>query len=326
MKSALQKSSRGLAQLRRLGHPLAIYDFLYDIDPCRFPLTRFPHLVNIEVTNDCNLSCTHCHRNVMNRDIGYMKPGIFEKVVSEAAGYPRRTIKLSGLGEPALHPQLGDMLDFLARYRLITFLYTNGLFIQRFPLQRIIDWNLDTIVVSVDGIDSATYARCRVGGDYQRLRADVQRLHEALNNSPASRTGIEIRHVISARESAHQLAGFQSDWSSISDRIRFNRYIPSIGEEYNGAFKRCRDIKLQIYIRWNGSVPLCGYQYLYEDRCRYLGNVQQERLCDLWHDSELQTLRRHHARRDSSSVDFCRRCSLTQQRRQAAMVWTQSDP
>jgi hypothetical protein len=98
--------------------PRQFYQWFYYKPPYAFPLAEFPSRVNLEPTNDCNLACKHCPRtlSVTHRGLGYMDPELFPKIAAEIAQHPDCTVKIVGLGEPALHPQLGELMDLLTRH------------------------------------------------------------------------------------------------------------------------------------------------------------------------------------------------------------------
>ena len=52
----------------------------------------FPNRVTVELTNDCNVSCTFCNRQKIAMDIGYMEEKLFYKIIDEMEDH--LTIKL----------------------------------------------------------------------------------------------------------------------------------------------------------------------------------------------------------------------------------------
>ena len=84
------------------------------------PIPRTPHVVEVELTNDCNQKCVHCPRNQMTRSVGYMALPTFSKIVDEMACYPYAIIRLVGLGEAAMHPNFAEMLEYAKARALIS--------------------------------------------------------------------------------------------------------------------------------------------------------------------------------------------------------------
>lgn len=51
--------------------------------PWLFFRPKTPHIVEVELTNDCNQACPHCARHFMDREIGYMDVRLFKRLVAE---------------------------------------------------------------------------------------------------------------------------------------------------------------------------------------------------------------------------------------------------
>nr|MBF0223409.1 SPASM domain-containing protein [Desulfobulbaceae bacterium] len=77
----------------------------------------------IEITNNCNLSCSFCHRS--KRAKAYMPPEEFSVIIRQAKAFTSY-IALHVLGEPLLHPDLGRLLADCHGQNLAVNLTTNG--------------------------------------------------------------------------------------------------------------------------------------------------------------------------------------------------------
>ena len=56
---------------------------------------EFPNRITVELTNDCNVSCTFCNRQKLAMDIGYMSEALFYKIVDEASEHlPMKLVPL----------------------------------------------------------------------------------------------------------------------------------------------------------------------------------------------------------------------------------------
>ncbi len=79
--------------------------------------------VYIEVTNRCNLACGFCLPS--RRLKAFMTPGFFAAVLAQVRPYTEH-VALHVLGEPLLHPDLGELLALCDRHRMRVNLTTNG--------------------------------------------------------------------------------------------------------------------------------------------------------------------------------------------------------
>lgn len=91
------------------------------------PKKRF-RKIYVEITNECNLSCSFC--SVSEREKQYMSVTNFELILQKTHQFTDY-IYLHVKGEPLLHPNLSDILDLCAQYRLKTVLVTNGTLLNR---------------------------------------------------------------------------------------------------------------------------------------------------------------------------------------------------
>jgi MoaA/NifB/PqqE/SkfB family radical SAM enzyme len=238
-----------------------------------------------------------------------MDPGLFEKIATEIALHPDCTVKIVGLGEPALHPQLGLLMDLLTRHKITAYLYTNGELFKRFSPEEITSWSVRNLTVSIDGLDPESFARIRVGGDYLEIKKALTEYHRARTKLRRRGPEVEIRHVIFPNETPADLLRFREEWLAISDTVKFNYlYYPAspVGEVRD---TKCRDIRRELYIHWNGSVPLCGYQYL-SNTTESLGEIRHASIAELWNHPRLREVRKYHNRRDLEGVPFCKACTF----------------
>ena len=283
--------------------PCDAYVWGYFKLPYLFPLSGFPIRVTLEPTNECNFGCRHCHRSIMDRAQGFMNTDLFHKVVSEMSEHPSCILKVGGLGEPALHPNLGDFMRVLKTHRIQTYLYTNGTLLRNFDHQEILSWGLDLLVVSIDGLDAKSFERIRVGGEYDSIRQAVTDFY-AVKRKSGRYPQVEIRHVIMPNEDAQGALRFKEDWLQIADTVKFNYLVPLVGIARDSGRPKCRDIMREFYIRWDGRVPLCGYQ------SAWLGDLHSSTIRELWHDAKLKELRDAHRKHDLSQAPVCKTCSF----------------
>ncbi len=176
-----------------------LYLFVYYKFPRLFPLISFPPKITLEITNHCDLACPQCHRDISNqsRSFGSIEVAVFEKIIDEMAQHRGTQLKISGWGEPALHPEFDRILDVISHSPVRSIVYTNGLLLRRFSPAQILDSKIDTIVVSVDGTTAERFARIRVGAEYDVVKRDLGALYQARRREPAqaAQAGDQPHHV-----------------------------------------------------------------------------------------------------------------------------------
>ena len=120
-----------------------------------------PQNVDIVLTKACNLACTFC--------VDYETPGAkrisienFEKVARQLFPTARLVSICSG-GEPYLHKGLEDLLRVARRYRVATWVLSNGMLLREDRVRTIVREGLITTHgFSVDGFRASTVESLRV--------------------------------------------------------------------------------------------------------------------------------------------------------------------
>ncbi len=92
-----------------------------------FSLKKFSRIY-IEITNNCNLSCSFCAGNA--RVPRFMTAAEFSALCAQAVPFTDY-IYLHVLGEPLLHPQLGDFLAIAQDFSLKVNVTTNGTLLKK---------------------------------------------------------------------------------------------------------------------------------------------------------------------------------------------------
>lgn len=306
------------AEIENCRNAKDIYLWFYFKMPYLFPMIQFPVYLDVELTNFCNLNCVHClsQRNEMKRDMGFMAYDLFKKITDEFSLYANRSLLICGLGEPCLHPNITDILNHLSEKKIRYSFYTNGTFLKKFTTNEIVNWNIDTLVVSVDGLDNESYGKIRIGKEvnqYDVIKDYVSTLFRLRNIEGKKNPRIEIRHVIFPNENSKQLVFFRDEWMKIADAVKFNFIIPSSGKlaTLSPKMRQCRDIRRKMHVRWDGRVPVCGYQYIHNDY-EWLGDAQHSSIKEMWNHARLQKIRCYHKNQSFDSIPFCQDCVFTQ--------------
>lgn len=141
----------------------------------------------LEPTVCCNLSCFEavCSKEsgiVATRSRPFFPLDGFQKIADEVGpGLVR--LDFFNYGEPFVHPQAVDMIEYLkARYpRVYLYVSTNGLLLDEAKMKRLVAAGLDEITFSVDGPDQATYEKYRRGGDFAKV-VEIMRTFVRLRN------------------------------------------------------------------------------------------------------------------------------------------------
>lgn len=295
-----------ISEIREIRNLKEGVDWIYYKFPYLFRLRPFPPRATVEFTNQCNFACGYCPRSIMSRSVGHMDPCFFEAVVPQLEKGGCSVLKIGGLGEPVLHPAFARMMAALRGSRMKVMLYTNGTLLQRLPAEQICDWNVQTIVLSIDGLTPNMFERQRKGGNYSDVRTAASRF---ASYDGSRKPVLEIRHVIVPNESTSALRAFRRDWLQIGDTVKFNYLIPLRPQGLSVPFDvRCRDIRREVYIRWDSRLLLCAGQER-QHPPEWLGDATKNSIADLWFDVRLEDLRSAHVSR-GKLPNCCQHCSF----------------
>jgi radical SAM protein with 4Fe4S-binding SPASM domain len=79
--------------------------------------------VNIEISNICNLQCSFCPP--VEREKGMMGLELFASIIEQVAPLTEQ-VTLHLMGDPLVHPKLGEFIRICADFKVPVFLVTNG--------------------------------------------------------------------------------------------------------------------------------------------------------------------------------------------------------
>jgi MoaA/NifB/PqqE/SkfB family radical SAM enzyme len=138
-----------------------------------------PFELHLELTNICNAKCVFCPYQFQQRQHEFMTDEVFEKAVSDY-------VKING-GSVSLTPIVGDALidpKFLERVRYLRkfpeidriLLTTNGILLDQFGIENILNSGLDSISISTSGFEAESYRRIYRSSAYERMKNNVTQL------------------------------------------------------------------------------------------------------------------------------------------------------
>jgi MoaA/NifB/PqqE/SkfB family radical SAM enzyme len=255
----------------------------------------------------------------MKRDVGYMDMGLYRKIIDEITGMDYSFVRMVGQGEPSTHPHFREMMNYIGNNSdMKKEVTTNGLLLNLFSSEEIISWNLDVIGISVDGYNSESYMTLRPNSEvyYDTLKKKVANLYETKRMMNKQYPKIRIRKVMFPDDDDGVLRKYKDEWSQYADLITFNVLMPlSPASEVGGMdYQQCNAILSSFHIRWDGRVPLCGYQLTATETHdnEWIGDVRESSIREIWKSARLEEVRHYHRNKDLGKIDFCRRCLLAQ--------------
>ncbi len=149
----------------------------------RVELPHYPESLSLEIQPGCNLTCGHCsshgtpevHRR--HNGLGEMDAALLSRIAQET--FPHLTmVNIVGRGEPLMVSDAlwNALVGYFRRYRVLFSVVTNGYFVAQRITREVMPW-LDTLTISMDGLNPATFAKNRGGASFERVLAGLRHFH-----------------------------------------------------------------------------------------------------------------------------------------------------
>ncbi|HEB71926.1 MAG TPA: radical SAM protein, partial [Nitrospirae bacterium] len=139
-----------------------------------------PKELAIETVFGCNLSCPMCFIDMpTKRKKGVMTMELFHSIVDSMAPYVNEIerVDLWSLGEPLLDHHLFERIGLLKERGFCNLaISTNADLMDADRRRGLLESGIETIIISIDGIDKQTYEKIRHGADFDRVVSNTENI------------------------------------------------------------------------------------------------------------------------------------------------------
>ncbi len=266
----------------------------------------------IEPTNRCNLRCGKCpHAAGLRREAGIMEIDLYRKVIDEIAGRTRLVSFHLG-GESLLVNDLPDRIAYAVRRGLKTVLHTNALLLKGERVEGVIDSGLHRLSISVDGEDEVSYRDAMGGGDFNALKANVDRFLAARGKRRDPVVTLRVTRPSPDRfdrPGETPLARWGADFLQVVDPHVWSGTDAArrrgLGLGLGGPLSACARIWYGMGILWDGTAVPCCMDMEGE---KPVGDVREERVEEVWNSAAMVELRRRHVEGRFDGIGICSGC------------------
>ncbi len=130
-------------------------------------------LIQIEPTTRCNFTCAFCSgRHMKQMDLDF---NTYKAIIDQIAGI--ECIELQGEGEPFLHPQLFDMIQYARNKNIQVCIISNGSLLTANNVDKIIDSGLHSLNISIETLSPEDFKKIR-GGNLDKILEGIKLLME----------------------------------------------------------------------------------------------------------------------------------------------------
>lgn len=282
--------------------------------------TEFPMMLVLSFVYPCNAECPHCpytNSNIRDsyRDTPYMSSAIFKKIADEAGVYGAY-LRISGGGEPMLHPNAVELLCYAKSVGCKIGLITNGsAFTEKKSIQ-LLKAGVDMIEFSVDACDAGTYAVVRKGLKWERLVRNVKRMIFYRNQlgskskivaSGVNQTGVDINVVEKFWRDEIGVDNFiKRKFLTWGENTTLNADLSADPTPYLDTDKvPCPFIFERLNIDTRGNVMVCGYDISANTS---MGMVAEETIKNIWMGKGFNFYRETHLKNQGGEISLCKSC------------------
>jgi MoaA/NifB/PqqE/SkfB family radical SAM enzyme len=247
-----------------------------------------PYVLKIESTNQCNYRCPVCYegRKAHNfegaRGFGKMHEGVFHSLIDEIGRYVYR-INLYGFGEPFLYEKTLSMVRYASHRNISVGITSNFSTVDDESMELILQSGLEHLIVSIDGIDQASYEKYQVGGNFNKIISNLTKFQEMKIRLGKKLPQIDWQFLVmrhnahmlrKARTMAHELGmGIRFSYIGVDlhDPVQREKWLPKHKSLSNYDYTKlapknvenlrvCPWLYRTVFVNWDGGVsPCCNY-------------------------------------------------------------------
>ncbi len=277
---------------------------------------EFPMMCVISFVYVCNAQCPNCpYTNSEIRadykDRPLMNEDTF-KIIADQCGEYGAWIRMSGGGEPMLHPKAVELMEYAKKVGAKIGLITNGSRFNEGNSRRLLEAGVDMIEFSVDAADPETYSKVRAGLDWDVLLKNIKRMVD-LRNHLKSPTKIIASGVNQVGVDIDAVARF---WEPLVDNFQKRKYLTwGINDPSKSADPTpylppeeiipCPFIFERLNIDSRGKIMVCGFDIA---AVTDIGNIHEKSIKEIWHGEGFEYYRKMHLEGKGNDIEICRNC------------------
>lgn len=276
---------------------------------------KFPKLISIELSSQCNLKCIHCpsHREGDKdegiRKFGSMSYDVFNNVMNEIDNHGVRTIALHKDGEPLLNKEIISILDRVKKnVNHKVYLSTNGLLLNEEICNAIVRNKIDQINISIGAASDELYKKIR-GGDLSKVKKNIDMLLFYIKSSNVgSIVSVQIIDIEDI-DMKDEIIQFKKSWEEKEVQI-------DVWKELTWGNKVSNEKKIKRYpclALWNsftinhdGKVSACCMDW---NQSLVIGEYGAQSISEIWQSQTIKNYRLSHIKNDFKTMPLCVKCN-----------------
>jgi radical SAM protein with 4Fe4S-binding SPASM domain len=277
----------------------------------------FPSVVLLDSISYCNLLCSMCFHKDMTRKRGLMPWDRFVKIIDEVAEKrPDARVWMVFFGEALIikkrKPTIFDMIKYAKSKGLSdVVLNSNANLLDDQAARDLIDSGLDAIYIGIDAATPETYAKVRVGGNYDKVVKNVLNLLDIQKQTGVDHPKVFVQFV-EMDINQHEVSAFVEFWKDKGANVKIRPKVSWAGKVdapnlVLGDEERwpCYWAMHSMSITDQGKVVTCAVDL---DAGWVAGDVNTHSLEEIWNQSLKEFRRKHLDGEFSELPPICRDC------------------
>ncbi len=293
-------------------------------------ISGLPVSISFEPTTSCNLRCPECPSGLRSftRPTGMLDQSLFKNTIDQLA----KTLNYLTFyfqGEPYLHPQFLEMVNYASSKGIYTATSTNAHYLKDETSRATIESGLDRLIISIDGTTQNSYSSYRVGGKLDTVIEGTKNIL-AWKKKLGAKTPHTIFQFLVVKPNEHQVPEVYKlakelgvdqvvlktaqiyDYKSGSDLIptieKYSRYKKQSDGSYaikNKLLNQCWKMWHSCVITWDGKVVPCCFD---KDAQFEMGDLTKNSFEEIWFGKKYEAFRAS-LLRSRSEIEICKNCT-----------------
>jgi hypothetical protein len=194
---------------------------------------------------------------------------VWKELIDEAIPKGLKSIRLNHINEPLIRQDITKFIKYAREAGILDIYFsTNGSLLTEKMSRGLIDAGLMRLQVSLDAATEQTYKKIRVGGDYNKIIANIDRFLEIRDSLNSSLPTLRVNFV-KTKLNIHELDLFKDFWEGKADFIGIQDLL-GIVEEFSKSNSdnyiplkedfKCSQPFQHLTLRSNGHIlPCCSF-------------------------------------------------------------------
>ena len=268
-----------------------------------------PRLVAVETTSHCNAKCAFCPNSALVRGKKHMSQDLFESIIEQCQTFHLEEIEPFLQGEPMSDPKIMDRLE-LIRSKLPNTklrLYSNGNALTPKRIDRLIEFNVDKLYISVNTLRADKYQRL-MGLKFERTFENLLYLSDRCRRDRVANviTFRMTRTADTTLEEQREFAAFCKKRGVRCFIVGLFNYKGDIQSDLPVPSYPCEHID-RLDILSNGKVPLCCMDH---EGDYSWGDLNETPLLDVYRGSVARRYREMHRTGKRKQIEPCGTCNV----------------